>query len=314
MSSELHPQAQAFLERMEQKGGLPSHALSVEGARESLNELLITDKAEPVGEVKDLSVPGPTEEGVPIRIYIPEGSGPFPVLVYFHGGGWVKGNLETHDDLCRSLTNDIGVVTVSVDYRRPPEYPFPAGLEDSYAVTRWVTQYADAFDGDPDAVAVGGESAGGNLAAAVSLLARDRGEPSIDHQILLYPVLDRDLERRSYEEKGEDYNLTTSSMRWYWNHYLLNEVDAKNPYAAPLQARNLSDLPRATVVTCGFDPLHDEGVLYAECLDAADVPVQLLDYEDQIHGFISFPEHMDQALELRKELATELHDTFDMEP
>ena len=314
MSSELHPQAQAFLERMEEKGSLPSHALSVEGARESLNELLITDKSEPVGEVQDLTIAGPNEEGVPVRIYTPEGSGPFPVLVYFHGGGWVKGNLETHDDLCRSLTNDIGVATVSVDYRRPPEHPFPAGLEDCYAVTRWVTEYADAFDGDPDRIAVGGESAGGNLAAAVSLLARDRDGPSLDHQILLYPVLDRDLERQSYVEKGEDYNLTTSSMEWYWDHYLVNEVDAKNPYAAPLQVRDLSDLPRATVVTCGFDPLHDEGVRYAERLDSVDVPVRLLDYDDQIHGFISFPDHMDQALELREELATELRDTFKMHP
>lgn len=313
MSSELNPQAREFLERMEEKGGLPSHALSVEGARESLNQLLITDESEPVDEVQDLTVAGPSEEGVPIRIYTPEGSGPFPVLVYFHGGGWVKGNLETHDDLCRSLTNDIGVATVSVDYRRPPEHPFPAGLKDCYAVTGWVTEYADAFDGDPNQIAVGGESAGGNLAAAVSLLARDRDGPSIDHQLLLYPVLDRDLERRSYQEKGENYNLTTSSMRWYWDHYLANEVDAKNPYAAPLQARDLSNLPRATVVTCGFDPLHDEGVRYAERLDSADVPVRLLDYEDQIHGFISFPDHMDQALELREGLVAELHDTFNIE-
>lgn len=313
MSSELNPQAQEFLERMAEKGGLPSHALSVGGARESLNQLLITDDSEPVGEVQDLTVPGLGEEAVPIRIYTPDGDGPFPVLVYFHGGGWVKGNLETHDDLCRSLTNDMGAAIVSVHYRRPPEHPFPAGLEDCYAVTQWVTEYADAFDGNPEEIAVGGESAGGNLAAAVSLLSRDRGGPTIDHQLLLYPVLDRNLERQSYQEKGEQYNLTTSSMEWYWDHYLANAVDAKNPYAAPLQARDLSNLPRATVVTCGFDPLHDEGVLYAERLDAAGVPVQLLDYEDQIHGFISFPDHMDQALELREELVAELHDTFDME-
>lgn len=310
MPAEMDPQARAFLNEQAEITSLPSAALSAEGAREALDAILITDEpTEEVAEVSDWSIPGPAGE-LCIRVYRPEGEGPFPVLVYFHGGGWVKGNLDSNDNLSRELTNESGMIVVAVDYRKPPEEPFPAALEDCYLATEWVSEYANYLDGDPSRIAVGGESAGGNLAAAVSLLARERNGPEIGHQLLLYPVLDRDFTRASYQEVGDKGLLTEESMRWYWNLYLESDIQAKNPYAAPCQARDLSDLPAATVVTAGWDPLHDEGVDYAERLEDAGNEVNLIDLPDQIHAFLSYPDKIDRALEVRAEIAEDLESTF----
>jgi acetyl esterase len=172
--------------------------------------------------------------------------------------------------------------------------------------TVWAAEYGDTVDDDPDHLAVGGESAGGNLAAAVSLLARDRGESFVDYQMLLYPVLDRRFDRSSYEAVGEEYNLTTATMQWYWDHYLDSDLDAANPYAVPLQARDLRGLPPATVLTCGYDPLCDEGDVYAKRLGGAGVDVRHIHCPDQIHAFLSFPEHVDRAVEMREEVADHL--------
>jgi acetyl esterase len=311
MPEELDPQAESLLEEMAEETSLPSHALSPSGARVAMNDVLVTEEpGEPVAEVSDWTIGGPGGD-LAVRAYRPEGEGPFPVVVFFHGGGWVKGNLETHDDLCRQLTNETGMVVLAVDYRRPPEDPFPAALEDCYAATAWAAEHGHFLDGDPTRVAVAGDSAGGNLAAAVSLLARDRDGPAVGHQLLLYPVLDRDFTRDSYREVGDVTLLTEANMRWYWEQYLAEDVDAMNPYAAPLQARDLSGLPPATVVVSGWDPLHDEGVDYAERLSTADVPVTLLDLQDQIHAFLSYPEHIDRADEVRARLATELWESFE---
>ncbi|QLG61053.1 alpha/beta hydrolase [Halorarum salinum] len=310
MPEKLDSQARRLLERNADMTILPSHVLSPESARKTLNDLLITDESgESVGEVTDWKIAGPSG-GVPVRVYRPGGEGPFPIIVYFHGGGWVKGNIETHDDLCRQLTNETEAIVVSVDYRRPPESPFPAALEDCYAATTWAAKHAEHLDGDSEQVAVGGESAGGNLAAAVSLLARDRDGPTVRHQLLLYPVLDRDFSRDSYREVGDVGLLTEANMRWYWEQYLERDIDSMNPYAAPLQARDLSNLPAATVVTCGWDPLHDEGVDYAERLAEAGSSVTLIDEPDQLHGFLSCPDVIDRADEVWAEIASDVRDTF----
>jgi acetyl esterase len=184
----LDPQAKAFLNQLAAAGAPPLHSLPVEQARQAIAELFATKgEPEPVGKVEDRRIPGPAGQ-IPLRIYTPRGNGPFPVLVYFHGGGWVIGNLETHDPTCRALTNTAGCMVVSVDYRLAPEHKFPAGPDDCYAATRWVADQAATINADPDRIAVGGDSAGGNLAAAISLMARDRGTPSLVYQLLLYPV------------------------------------------------------------------------------------------------------------------------------
>ena len=280
-----HSVARSFLDELELEGAPPFSVLSVRGARD-LHRRLSAPPAEPepVGSVRDFRIPG-AEEGVPVRVYAPEGEGPFPVLVYYHGGGWVVGSLDGVDSLCRALTEAADCMVVSVDYRLAPEHPFPAPVEDAHAAFRWVADTVDAVGGDPDRVAVGGDSAGGNLAAAVSLLARDRGGPTPDYQLLVYPATDPDLATDSYAENAEGYFLTRDDMAWFWDHYLASDVDAANPYAAPLLARDLSGLPPATVVTAGFDVLRDEGVAYAERLADAGVDVDHRHYERMIHGF-----------------------------
>lgn len=311
MPEKLDPQAEELLENRDGEIVLPSHALAPESAREALNDILVTDDiSEAVGDVSDWKIEGPGGS-LPLRVYRPVGDGPFPIIVYFHGGGWVKGNIESHDDLCRHLTNQSGAVVVSIDYRRPPESPFPAALKDSYAATEWVAEHATHLDGEPNKLAVGGESAGGNLSAAVSLLARDRGGPDIAHQLLIYPVLIKDFTRKSYREVGDVGLLTEANLRWYWDQYLENNLDAKNPYAAPLEARNLDDLPPATVVTCGWDPLHDEGVDYAERLADAGTTVTLINEPDQLHGFLSYRDIIDRADEVWAEVADDLQKSFE---
>lgn len=311
MPDKLDPQAEELLDMREGETVLPSHALAPESARKALDDILVTDEVgEPVGDVTDWKIGGPGGS-LPIRVYRPEGDGPFSIIVYFHGGGWVKGNIESHDDLCRHLTNETRAVVISVDYRRPPESPFPAALKDSYAATEWAAEHAAHLDGDPDKLVVGGESAGGNLSAAVSLLARDRGGPDIAHQLLLYPVVERDFTRDSYREVGDVGLLTEANLRWYWEQYLEDDLDAKNPYAAPLVARDLSDLPPATVVTCGWDPLHDEGVDYAERLADAGNSVTLIDEPDQLHGFLSYRDTIDRADEVWAEVAADLRESFE---
>ena len=308
-----HSVARSFLDELESEGVPPFSALSVRGARDLHRRLSAPPtEPEPVGSVRDFRIPGP-EEDVPVRVYAPEGEGPFPVLVYYHGGGWVVGSLDGVDSLCRALTEAADCMVVSVDYRLAPEHPFPAPVEDAYAAFRWVADTVDAVGGDPDRVAVGGDSAGGNLAAAVSLLARDRGGPTPDYQLLVYPATDPALATDSYAENAEGYFLTRDDMAWFWDHYLASDVDAANPYAAPLRARDLSGLPPATVVTAGFDVLRDEGVAYAERLAADGVDVDHRHYERMIHGFTTklvdpeFP----QAREVVDAAGDALRDAFE---
>ncbi len=300
---------------MDEQGVPPLSALSVGGARRLLDDLFTFDPEQlpPVGRVRDLSIPGgDVGTELPVRVYEPDADGPAPVVVYFHGGGWVVGNLDTHDATCRTLAAESGSVVVSVDYRLAPEHPFPAPVEDCYAALEWVAENAAVVGGDPGRLAVAGDSAGGNLAAAVALLARDRDGPSLAHQVLVYPVTDFDLTTDSYEENAEGYFLTREDMAWFWDHYLERPVDRSNPYAAPLQARDLSNLPPATVVTAGFDPLRDEGVAYADRLDEAGTSVSHHHYEGVIHGFFGMvvePE-LEPAHDAVRAVCADLHDSF----
>ncbi len=310
--AELDPQAAALLETVEAMGEPPTHALSVESARERLRGLFADASREEVDRVEDVSIGGPAG-AIPVRLYAPAGEG-HPLVVYLHGGGWTVGDLETYDPLCRALSNATGCAVLSVEYRLAPEHPFPAAVEDAYAAVEWATEFGGRINCDPERVAVAGDSAGGNLSAAVTLLARDRGGPALEHQALLYPAVAAPEihEFESHEENAEGYLLEAESARWYYEKYLPDPLDRRNEYAAPLLARDLSGLPPATVVTAGFDPLRDEGEAYAVRLREAGVPVEHHSYGGMIHGFVSFLDQFDAAHDALGTVARELRRAFDL--
>lgn len=227
-----------------------------------------------------------------LRIYTPIGVPPFPVLVFFHGGGWVCGSLDTHDGLCRTLANRAGAVVVSVDYRLAPESRFPAPVEDCYAALEWTAIHAGELGGDASRLAVAGDSAGGNLAAAVALMARDRGGPRLALQILIYPITDCNFETASYTENASGCGLTRDTMMYYWREYVAQSQDALTPYASPLRCADLAGLPSTLVLTAAYDPLRDDGLLYAARLEQAGIAVTCINYEDMNHGFLSVWPHL----------------------
>ena len=290
---------------------LPTHTLSPEAARaQRRGRHVPPERADEVARVRDRGIEGPGGN-IPVRIYEPGGAGPQPAVVYFHGGGWVVGSVDSHDPLCRALANAAEAVVVSVDYRLAPEHAFPAAAEDAYAATAWVAERADELGVDPGRIAVAGDSAGGNLATVVALMARDRGGPDIAYQVPIYPVTDHTLDYDSYAENAE-WGPTSEAMGWFWEKYLARDVDAYNPYAAPLWARSLADLPPATVLTAGFDTLRDEGVAYAERLEAAGVETTLRNYERMTHGFMSIlgDPDLSRAREAVDDVAGDLADAF----
>jgi acetyl esterase/lipase len=308
----LDPEARMLIDQM--KGVLkPFNESTVEEARAAIMALSSAAGApEEVGKVDNRTVPGPKSD-IPVRIYTPEGAGPFPILVFFHGGGWVIGTLDTHDSPCRALANAAGCVVVSVDYRLAPEHRFPSAAEDCYAATRWVADNAQAIGGDATRVAVGGDSAGGNLAAVVALMARDRGGPPLVHQLLVYPVTDHNYTTASYlEEECNTPGLlcTYEAMVYFWNSYLADADDGREPYASPLRAEDLSGLPPALVITAQYDVLRDEGQAYAERLRDAGVPVQVSHYESMLHAFFSMGGVLDHTKAVREEAAEALRSAF----
>jgi acetyl esterase len=306
----IDPQAQALLDQMAEAGAPPFESLSPEQAREMIVQMReLAGPPEDVAKVEDSQIPTP-DGPVPVRIYTPEGDGPFPVLVYFHGGGWVIGTVDTIDAPCRALANRAGCVVVSVDYRLAPEHKFPAAPRDCYAVTHYVAENAAAYNGDPNRIAVAGDSAGGNLAAVVALLARDRGGPPLAFQLLIYPVTNHSFDTASYRDNAEGYLLTKNGMVWFWDHYLRTDEDGFNPYASPLRALDLKNLPPAFVMTCEFDPLRDEGEAYAERLREAGVPVEAKRYDGLIHGAFQMGGVLDRGKEMLDDAGAALRRAF----
>ena len=292
---------------------LNDHDISLSGdvaqSRRQLDTMMDLAGEDPVsvGTVTDFAIETEGRE-IPARAYVPEGEGPFPTVAFFHGGGFVLGSLDGYDNCCRLLARRSECLVVSVEYRLAPEHPWPAALRDAYDATRWLSTNAERFSGDGSRLAVAGDSAGGNLSATVSLLARERGMPDIDSQVLLYPATAYMEPMASRAENGSGYFLTAADMVWFVENYLEDELDAYNPLAFPLQARDLSDLPPAFVLTCGFDPLRDEGIAYAERLSEAGVPVEHTNYESMIHGFLNMEGIVDRAHDGIDEIAAHLRD------
>ena len=291
----------------------PTYAVSVDDARGQLEALAQMRDGEEVANVENFDIGGPEgpEGSLPVRVYYPEAAGPHPTLVFFHGGGYVLGSLETHDALCRALTNAAECAVVSVDYRLAPEHPFPAAVEDAFFAVEWVAEHGASVDLDPARIAVGGDSAGGNLSAAVTLVTRDRDGPELAHQALVYPAVDSPVtdEYDSYEENAEGYFLEREGMEWFLEQYVDDEIHLRNEYFAPILA-DLSGVPPASVVTAGFDPLRDEGQAYAAKLEAAGVDVSTHHHEDMIHGFATMVDMVDAAGETVDALAADLAESF----
>lgn len=302
----LHPQVLPMIELLNQSmaGLSATDVMEISTMREvSLAPPALNPT--PVGRVEDRRIPGPAGE-IPVRIYTPEGSGPFPLIAFFHGGGFVLCSLETHDELCRAMCRDAGAVVVSVDYRLAPEAKYPAAADDCYAATAWCAAHAAELGADAARLVVAGDSAGGNLAAVTALRARDLGAPRIRHQVLIYPATHCDFNTPSYRENAQGYFLTADAMRWFWAHYLANPAQASEPYACPAHAADLKGLPPATVITAEYDPLRDEGEDYAAQLRAAGVPVVLKRYDGMIHGFVSMGDVFDDARAAQRLIAEQL--------
>ncbi len=304
----INPQVQALLDEFDKQGLPPFDQMSVPLARVvTLGFRDLQGEPQDVAEVRDILVPGPAGS-LPVRLYHPSPGSRLPLVVYFHGGGWVIGDIEVVDKPCRTLANAAGCIVASVNYRLSPETKFPGPVEDCYAATRWLADNAGAAGADGQFIAVAGDSAGGNLAAAVSLMARDRGGPTLSYQVLVYPVTApaAGTTFASYRDNAEGYLLTRASMEWFWDHYLASPDDDKNPYASPLHAPDLGGLPPAMVITAEFDPLRDEGRAYAHRLREAGVSVKSSHYDDMTHGFLWMAGAVDRGRELIREIGEEL--------
>ena len=287
----LDTQVAALLKQLTGDPSAPGLAdVPPEGGRAMFRALctMLDAKDVPIGKIENRKIPGPAGE-MPIRIYTPAGAaaGTLPCLVYYHGGGWVIGDLETHEGACRLLANGSGCRVVSVDYRLAPEHMFPAGPEDCYAAVKWVSANAAQLGIDPSRIAVGGDSAGGNLSAVVCQMARDRGGPAIAFQLLIYPATDMALQTPARKENAVGYFLEEKTMNYFYDLYVPKGTDENNPYLSPLRAKNFAGLPAAYVITAQYDVLRDEGRIYAEKLQAAGVKVKLVNYDGLIHGIFT---------------------------
>lgn len=299
----LDPQIAAVLQQLDD-GFPPVQDMTGAQARALIKSRFVpAAQPEPVAEVTDRTVDG-RDGPIPVRVYRPGAAGPLPIVVYAHGGGFVFCDLDSHDGLCRNIANLVPAIVVSVDYRLAPENSWPAAAEDMYAVASWAAENAAALGADPGRLAVGGDSAGGNLAAVTAIMARDRGGPMPAAQLLLYPVIAPDFDTESYRLFGQGYYNPKPAMRWYWDSYVPSHEDRAHPYAAPLNA-DLRGLPPAVLVIAGHDPLRDEGLAYGAALTAAGVPTVQLRYEGGIHGFMTMP-MLDIAHRARKDAAAGL--------
>ena len=300
----IDPSAAALIEVLEEHfPRIERGVTSAAEARQVAKALPRPAEVEAVGAVEERVVPGPAGE-VPVRVYWPVGEkSRRPGIVYFHGGGFVICDLDTHDGACRRLANAVGTVVVSVDYRLAPEHRWPAAAEDVYAATVWVAEHGDAVGVDPGRLAVAGDSAGGNLTAVVAQMARDRGGPAVVFQLLVYPVIDLGatrVEHPSQTENAEGYFLTTTQMEWYREQYLPDDAAGEEPYASPIKAGSLVGLPPACVVTAEMDPLRDEGEAYGRALADAGVPVQVHRAAGMFHGFFDMDAVLDGSKEAQR--------------
>ncbi|MGZ4676950.1 MAG: alpha/beta hydrolase [Acidimicrobiia bacterium] len=289
----LDPQAQVVIDLIESLGfGTVTDATDPIELRHLMDAAAVQSTVV-VETVEDREAPGP-HGPVPVRVYRPAGADPKPLLVYYHGGGWVLGSLATHDDICRRLATAVDAVVVSVDYRMAPEHLFPAAVDDSFAALTWAHAHAAELGADPDRLVVAGDSAGGNLGAVVSQLARSAG-PAISFQLLVYPVTDFEFTSVSMNENAEGYYLSRDMMRWFYGRYLNDPTEGADPRVSPLRATDLGGLPPAFVITAQYDPLRDQGIAYAEALRAAGNDVAMTMYEGLFHGFFGMLADIDAA-------------------
>lgn len=296
----LDPQAQMLLEQLAMLEEFYEPSLA-EIRRRSSASSSMNGTLEPVQQIKNLTLEGPGGP-IPVRIYTPQGEGPFPVLVYFHGGGWIVGSLDMVEPICRSLANSARCIVVSPSYRLAPENKFPAALEDALAVTQWTARTIGQFQGDPARLAVGGDSAGGNLAAVISQIARDQGGPALIYQLLLYPQTDLSAPLDPASTGLEHTMLTIERATFHTASYVRSQEDELNPQGSPLLADSLANLPPALVITTEYDLMRDQGRLYAERLQASGVSVTYKHYGDMMHGFISMATLLDRGKQALQEV------------
>ncbi len=304
------PQVQALLDEMVAMGAQPYEELTVAEARVAARAFLdLQGEPEEVASVEHCFIPGPTAD-LPVRIYTPEGEGPFPGLVYFHGSGWVVLNIEICDTTMRALANSTGCVVVAVNYQKAPEHPFPQPFDDCWAATLWTFENAEALNLDTSRIGVIGDSAGGNLAAAVCLRARDEGAPKLAYQALIYPAVEHGWDTASAHENAEGYLLQRESMHWFWDHYVPDKSLATDWRVSPLLADDHSGLPPAFIATAEFDPLRDDGRAYHVKLHEAGVPVTYVEYDGMIHGFYWMQGIADGAKRLHADLAEAIREVL----
>ncbi len=289
----LDPQAKAIIDLVVASGFGDLGPGTDPVAMRALMDQAAMPSAIEIAEVVDRTVPGPAGD-IPVRIYRPESTSPLPIVVYFHGGGWVLGSLTTHDGICRGLADGVDAVVVSVDYRLAPEYRYPAAVEDSLAALRWVAEHAGSIGGDPNRLVVAGDSAGGNLAAIVAQEARVSG-PAIAFQLLVYPVTDHEFTSVSMEDNAVGYYLTRASMHWFYDLYLTDAAEGADPAVSPIRNPVLAGLPPAFVVTAEYDPLRDQGLAYVAAMRAAGNVVADRTYAGLFHGFFSMGSVIDAA-------------------
>lgn len=294
---ELDPRARQFLTAIAAAGLPPLSELTPTLARERNIVKSFSLDTVPVASIRDMEIDGPFGE-IPIRIYTPEGEGPFSTLIYFHGGGWVVGKLDDFDAVCSILCRDSGYLVVSVDYQLSPEARFPVAVEEGYAVLEWLAAEADAMDIDPMRIAVGGDSAGGNMATVIAMMSRDRNGPRVHFQLLICPATNlAESDTLSYRQFGSGIWVPEELMQWYTNNYLENQEDIRSPYVSPLLASDFTDLPQAYIVIAEFDILRDEAESYGKRLQEAGIRVDMKVYPGQIHDFVLFGKVMPKAEE-----------------
>ncbi|EWS53972.1 MULTISPECIES: alpha/beta hydrolase [unclassified Methylibium] len=308
----LNNQAADLLKTLSAAGAKPFHQMTPAECRNAFDALCISQPASraTIFSAVDLTIDD-SDRKIPIRVYTPLGEGPFPILMYFHGGGWVFGSLDAYDIICRELCGGTGAVVVSVGYRLAPECKFPAATDDCLAATRWAGEHAIEIGGDAQRIAVSGDSAGGNLAAVTALRIRDEGGPQLCAQHLVYPVTNcAGLPSTSMVENAQGYLLEKADMDWFFGHYLNSPSDGYHSNCSPMLAKSLAGLPATLVQTMEFDPLRDEGEMFAKALERADVMVAHTRYEGAIHGTLCFATSFSQGRALMDESILWLREQF----